>query len=245
MGYRKCRSWRCGFNIAQDKRHCPGCGFPAGLWARVMVHLRLARKGPSLRPLEAELWRVIDKAKNEWQKLATLESDLTGFHKPKMPPEQKAAIDKGKAQITRKVQPALQQLKEIEVARWQNGWTPVALRLASGDHDDAQLAKIDQELYLYTRAGSALNKRWKAFADNSGHTQELPTDDVSKWLERHSGLRGAFHLEDEVDGAVGLPPRGDDHPHPRVDQREAYRAGFGRHLGIRGQQRAHSGTPDR
>ena len=231
MGYRKCRSWRCGFNIAQDKRHCPGCGFPAGLWARVMVHLRLARKGPSLRPLEAELWRVIDKAKNEWQKLATLESDLTGFHKPKMPPEQKAAIDKGKAQITRKVQPALQQLKEIEVARWQNGWTPVALRLASGDHDDAQLAKIDQELYLYTRAGSALNKRWKngipdyeglftsrtksmepsvfrlavtiirirewisarrtvlalgdisAFADNSGHTQELPTDDVSKWLE--------------------------------------------------------------
>ncbi len=147
-----------------------------------------------------------------------------------MPPEQKAAIAKGKAQITRKVQPALQQLKEIEVARWQNGWTPVALRLASGDHSDAELAKIDQELYVHTRAGSALNKRWKngipeyeglftsktksmepsvfrlavtiirirewisarrtvlalgdisAFADDSGHPQELPTDDVSEWL---------------------------------------------------------------
>ena len=73
MGYRKCRTWRCSFNIEADKKHCPGCGFPTGLAGRLFVHLRLARKGPSLSPLEADLWKVIDKAKDEWQKLATLE----------------------------------------------------------------------------------------------------------------------------------------------------------------------------
>ena len=60
--------------------------------------------------------------REEWQKLATLQGDLTGDHKPKMTPEQKAAIEKGEEQISRKAQPALQRLKEIEVARWQNGW---------------------------------------------------------------------------------------------------------------------------
>ena len=161
MGYKKCRSWRCGFNISTGKEHCPGCGFPTSLWGRVLVHLRIAPRAPSLRPAEAEVWKVIDKAQDEWQKLATLQGDLTGYHKPKMTPEQRAAIEKGEEQISRKAQPALQRLKEIEVARWQNGWIPVALRLADEDLSDAQLAEIDQELYRHTRAGSALNKRWK------------------------------------------------------------------------------------
>jgi uncharacterized protein YjiS (DUF1127 family) len=34
------------------------------------------------------------------------------------------------------------------------------LRLADENLNDAQLAAIDRELYLHTRAGSALNKRW-------------------------------------------------------------------------------------
>ena len=159
-GYRKCRSWRCNFNISADKEYCPGCGFPRGLWRRVLVHLRIAPRGPSLRPAEAEVWKVIDKVQGEWLKLATLEGDLTGYHKPKLTPEQKAAIEKGEKQISRKAQPALQRLKEIEVARWQNAWIPVALSLADENLSDAQLAAIDQELYLHTRAGSALNKRW-------------------------------------------------------------------------------------
>ena len=37
----------------------------------------------------------------------------------------------------------------------------IALRLADEDLGDAQLAKIDQELYRRTRLGSALNKRWQ------------------------------------------------------------------------------------
>ena len=231
IGYKKCRTWRCDFNISTGKKHCPGCGFPTSLWGRALVHLRVARRGPSLRPVEAELWKVIDKAKTEWQKLATLEGDLTGYHKPKMPPEQKAAIEKAEEQISRKAQPALQRLKEIEVARWQNGWIPVAMRLADHDLGDAQLAKFDQELYLHTRAGSALNKRWKngipgyealftsktrgmepsvfrlavtiirirewisarrtvralgdisSFDDHAGTLEEIPSDDVSEWLE--------------------------------------------------------------
>ena len=160
MGYRKCRRWGCDFNISADKEYCPGCGFPRGLWRRVLVYLRIAPRGPSLRPAEAEVWKVIDKAQREWQKLATLEGDLTGYHKPKLTPEQRAAIEKGEEQISRKAQPALQRLKEIEVARWQNAWIPVALRLADENLNDAQLAAIDRELYLHTRAGSALNKRW-------------------------------------------------------------------------------------
>ena len=122
-------------------------------------------------------------------------------------------------------------MKEIEVARWQNGWIPVALRLADEDLSDAQLAEIDQKLYRYTRAGSALNKRWKngipgyeglftrktkamdpsvfrlavtiirirewisarrtvraladisSFTDHPGTEEEIPSDDVSEWLE--------------------------------------------------------------
>ena len=161
MGYKKCRSWRCDFSISTGKEYCPGCGFPTRVWGRVLVHLRIAPRGPSLRPAEAEAWKVIDKTQREWQKLATLEGDLTGYHKPKLTPEQKAAIEKGEEQIGRKAQTALQRLKEIEVARWQNGWIPVALRLADEDLSDAQLAAIDQELYRHTRTGSALNKRWK------------------------------------------------------------------------------------
>ena len=97
--------------------------------------------------------------------------------------------------------------------------------------NDGQLAAIDQELYRYTRAGSALNKRWKqgipgyeglftaktkrmdpsvfrlavtiirirewisarrtasalaeisSFSDNAGMVDEIPSDDVSEWLE--------------------------------------------------------------
>ena len=231
MGYRRCRSWRCDFNIPIGKNCCPGCGFPTSLWGRVLVHLRIASHGRSLRPAEAEVWKLIDKVQEEWQKLATLEGDLTGYHKPKMTPEQRAAMEKGEEQISRKAQPALQRLKEIEVARWQNGWIPVALRLADENLNDAQLAAIDQELYRHTRAGSALNKRWKqgipgyeglftaktrgmdpsvfrlavtiirirewisarrtanaladisSFSDNSGIVEEIPSDDVSEWLE--------------------------------------------------------------
>ena len=159
-GYRKCSRWGCDFNITADKEHCPGCGFPRKLWRRVLVYLGIAERGRSLRPAEAEAWKVIDKARDEWQKLATLEGDLTGYHKPKLTPEQKAAIERGEAQISRKAQAALKRLKEIEVARWQNRWIPVALRLADESLSDAQLAAIDRELYLHTRAGSALNKRW-------------------------------------------------------------------------------------
>lgn len=231
MGYRRCRSWRCDFNISIGKEYCPGCGLPTSLWGRVLVYLRISPRGRSLRPAEAEVWKVIDKVQNEWQKLATLEGDLTGYHKPKLTPDQRAAIEKGGEQISRKAQPALQRLKEIEVARWQNGWVPVALRLADENLNDAQLAAIDQELYRYTRAGSALNKRWKAgmpgyeglftaktkamdpsvfrlavtiirirewisarrtanaladissFADDSAIVDEIPSDDVSEWLE--------------------------------------------------------------
>ena len=195
MGYKKCRTWRCGFNISTGKRHCPGCGFPTSLAGRLLVHLRLARRGPSLRPLEVEIWKVINKANDEWQKLATLEGDLTGYHEPKMPPKQKAAIEKGKSKIRRKVQPALQQLKEVEVARWQNGWTPVALELAERAHSDAELAKIDQKLYLHTRAGSALNKRWKngipeyegLFTSKTHSDAELAKIDQKLYLHTRAG----------------------------------------------------------
>ena len=230
MGYRKCRGWRCDFNISMGKEYCPGCGLPVRLWGRVLVRLKIARRRPSLRASEAEVWKIIGKVQEEWQKLATLQGDLTGYHKPKMTPEQKAAIEKGEEQISRKAQPALQRLKQIEVARWQNGWIPVALRLADENLTDAQLAAIEQELYRRTRAGSALNKRWQrgipgyeglftrktkgmdpsvfrlavtiirirewisarrtanalteisSFSD-PGSVEEIPTDDVSEWLE--------------------------------------------------------------
>ena len=118
-GYRKCSRWGCDFNITAGKEYCPGCGFPRKLWRRVLVYLGIAERGRPLRPAEAEAWQVIDRARDEWQKLATLEGDLTGYHKPKLTPEQKAAIERGEAQISRKAQAALKRLKEIEVARWQ------------------------------------------------------------------------------------------------------------------------------
>ena len=231
MGYRRCRSWRCDFNISIGKEYCPGCGFPTSLWGRLLVHLRIKPRGRSLRPAETEVWKLIDTVQSEWQKLATLQGDLTGHHKPKMTPDQRAAIEKGEDQISRKAQRALQRLKEIEVARWQNGWIPVALRLSDESLSDAQLAAIDQELYRHTRAGSALNKRWKhgipgyeglftaktrsmdpsvfrlavtiirirewisarrtanaladitSFSDNSRIVEEIPSADVSEWLE--------------------------------------------------------------
>lgn len=231
MGYRRCRSWRCDFNISNGKEYCPGCGFPTRLWGRALVHLRIAPRGPSLTAAEAEVWRVIDKTQAEWQKLATLQGDLTGYHKPKLTPEQRVAIEKGEEKISRKAQAALQRLKEIEVARWQNGWIPAALRLADENLSDAQLAAIDQELYRRTRLGSALNKRWQrgipgyeglftrktkamepsvfrlavtiirvrewisarrtvnalaeisSFSDDSGTVEDIPSDDVSEWLE--------------------------------------------------------------
>ena len=114
---------------------------PVGSRARIRQN-RSAGAIPA--PGEAEVWKIIDKAQEEWQKLATLQGELTGYHKPKLTPEQKAAIEKGEEQISRKAQPALQRLKEIEVARWQNAWIPVALRLTDEDLSDAQLAAIDQ-----------------------------------------------------------------------------------------------------
>jgi hypothetical protein len=264
VGYRRCRTWRCDFNIPIGKEFCPGCGLPTRLWRRVLVHLRIARRRPSLRPAEAEVWKLINQVQKEWQKLANLEGDLTGYHKPKMTPEQRAAIEKGEDQISRKAQPALQRLKEIEVARWQNGWIPVALCLADETLDDAQLAAIEEELYRHTRAGSALNKRWKrgipkyeglftkktkamdpsvfrltvtiirirewisarrtanalaevsSFSDNVTMVDEIPSDDVSEWLEmiydRDEQLQRLtdealrLEAEEDVDRLLGSDP---------------------------------------
>jgi len=161
MAYSKCRSWGCDFNISAGKKYCPGCGIPVKLWSRLLVRLRIGRRQPSLHASEVEVWRLLDKVQKEWQKLANLQGDLTGYHKPKMTPEQKEAIAKGEEQISRKAQPTLQRLKQIEVARWQNVWIPVALRLTDENLTDAQLAAIEQELYRRTREGSALNKRWQ------------------------------------------------------------------------------------
>ncbi len=161
MGYRKCRGWRCDFNIPTGRDHCPGCGLPTSLWRRALAYIRIAPRGPSLRSAEAEVWKILDKAQKEWQKLADLEGELTGYHKPKMTPEQRAAIEKGEGLIGRRIQPSLRRLKEIEVARWQNGWIAVALRLEDENLKDRQLAAIEEELYRHTRLGSALNKRWQ------------------------------------------------------------------------------------
>lgn len=90
-----------------------------------------------------------------------LEGDLTGFHKPKMSPAQKEALEKGRAHIARKAKPGLTRLRAIEAARWQNGWVPVVMRLAEEGLEDAALSDIDRQLYRYTRIGSALNKCWK------------------------------------------------------------------------------------
>jgi hypothetical protein len=161
MKHRKCRTWRCGFKLSVDKDHCPNCGMPRALLLWVSRLLRLAPKYPNLRETEREAWATIDSARDELAKLTTLEGDLTGFHKPKMSPAQKEALQKGRVHVARKAKPGLKRLKAIEAARWQNGWVPVVLRLADEGLDDAQLADIDQQLYRHTRLGSALNKRWK------------------------------------------------------------------------------------
>jgi len=128
---------------------------------RVARLLRLVPKHPNLRQAEREAWSTIDNARDELEKLTTLEGDLTGFHKPKMSPAQKEALQKGRVHVARKAKPGLKRLKAIEAARWQNGWLPVVLRLSDESLNDAQLADIDQQLYRHTRLGSALNKRWK------------------------------------------------------------------------------------
>ncbi len=160
MTHSKCRTWRCGFMMPNDKDHCPNCGMPKGVWRRILTHLTFASKHPNLRQAEFEAWSTINSVRDELQRLTTLERDLTGYHKPKMNPTQKEALQKGKAHITRKAKPGLQRLKSIEAARWQNGWVPVVMRLADEGLSDAQLAEIDQQLYRFTRLGSALNKRW-------------------------------------------------------------------------------------
>jgi len=68
----------CDFNISIGKEHCPGCGFPTSLWGRLLVRLRIRTRGRSLRPAETEV--------------------------PKMTPDQRAAIEKGEDQISRKAQ---------------------------------------------------------------------------------------------------------------------------------------------
>ncbi len=168
------------------------------LWGRVLVHLRITRRRPSLRASEAEVWKVLNNVQKEWQKLATLQGDLTGYHKPKMTPEQKAGLAKGEDHISRKAQPALQRLKQIGVARWQNGWIPVALRLADETLSDAQLAAIEQELSLY--------------ADGLSTEQAVAA--------RHCRVRRALHQNDERHGPVGLSTRRDHHPYSGVDQRK-------------------------
>ena len=79
MGYRGCRSWRCDFNISIGKEYCPGCGFPTSLWGRLLVHLRIRTRGRSLRPAETEAPKLLDQVQSEWQKLAILREDLTGY----------------------------------------------------------------------------------------------------------------------------------------------------------------------
>ena len=160
MTHRKCRTWRCGFTMPNDKDHCPNCGMPKGVRRRILTYLRFAPKHPNLRQAELEAWSSINSVRDELQQLTTLEGDLTGYHKPKMNPTQKEALQKGKAHIARKAKPGLLRLKAIEAARWQNGWVPVVMRLADDGLSDAQLAEIDQQLYRHTRLGSALNKRW-------------------------------------------------------------------------------------
>jgi hypothetical protein len=129
------------------------------LW--LLTHLRLAARHPNLRQAEREAWAVIDAARDEFAKLAAVEGDLTGRHKPKLTDAQRAALQKGKSLVARKAKPGLARLKEIEVARWQNGWAPTVLRLSDEGLSDKVMSKIDKELYRQTRLGSALNKRWK------------------------------------------------------------------------------------
>jgi len=79
MKCRKCRTWRCGFKISDDKDHCPNCGMPRGPTRRILTFLRLAQKCPNLRQAEREAWPTIDSVRDELAKLTTLEGDLTGL----------------------------------------------------------------------------------------------------------------------------------------------------------------------
>jgi hypothetical protein len=118
MKHRKCLTWRCGYKLSEDKDYCPNCGIPTTLLGRILTFLRLAARQPNLREAEREAWAIIDGARGELDKLTKLEGDLTGFHKPKMTPAQKEALQKGRAHITRKAKPGLMKLKAIEAARW-------------------------------------------------------------------------------------------------------------------------------
>ena len=118
-------------------------------------------EAPNLGQAEREAWATINAARDELEKITVLEGDLTGFHKPKMSPAQKEALEKGRAHIARKAKPGLTRLRAIEAARWQNGWVPVVMRLAEEGLEDAAQSDIDRQLYRYTRIGSALNKCWK------------------------------------------------------------------------------------
>lgn len=161
MTHAKCRTLRCGFQIPVEKDHCPNCGIPRGLVGRLLVRIGLYARRPNLRQAEKEAWEVINAANDEMKKLVDLEGDLTGFHKPKMSDKQKDALATAKSHIAKKAFPGLKRLKAIEAARWQNAWLPVVMRLADERMSDKELAKIDEQLYKHTRAGSALKKRWE------------------------------------------------------------------------------------
>ncbi len=161
MTHRKCRTWRCGFQVPVEKDRCPNCGMPVALFAWLLALVRPGARHPNLRAAEAEAWSVIDSAREEFDKLVALEGDLTARHKPKMTEAQQEAIRKAREHIIRKAKPGLKRLKAIEVARWQNGWIPIVMKLADERMSDAHLADIDEKLYRHTRLGSALNKRWK------------------------------------------------------------------------------------
>ena len=220
--HRKCRTWRCHFKIPIDRDHCPDCGMPRGLWRRTVTYLRFVPKRPNLRQAEREAWSTINSARDELEKLTTLEGDLTGFHKPKMSPTQKEALQKGRAHIARKAKPGLARLKAIEAARWQNGWVPVVMRLADEGLDDAQLADIDKQLYRYTRLGSALNKRWKngipgyeGLFDSSTRSLEpsifslaVTIIRIREWVSVRRTLGGLAEISAFTDG----PPEMDDMP---------------------------------
>ncbi|MGY8799268.1 MAG: hypothetical protein ACKVG4_10865 [Longimicrobiales bacterium] len=62
------------------------------LYYWLLTHLRLAGRHPNLREAEREAWGVINSARDELAKIAEVEGDLTGRHKPKLTDAQKAAL---------------------------------------------------------------------------------------------------------------------------------------------------------
>ena len=127
----------------------------------LLTHLRLVARRPNLCQSEQGAWSVINAARDEYSKLTAVEGDLRARHKPPLTDAQKDALHKGKMLLIRKAKPGLARLKAIEVARWQNGWAPIVLRLSDESLSDETLSRIDEQLYRHTRLGSALNKRWK------------------------------------------------------------------------------------